>query len=296
MGGILVKKLQDFFILAVMGFLLVFAIGISNDDNQTGSDTNSESDQGNEDSQSDSNTNSESDQGNGDSQSDSNTNSESDQSNGDSPTIYWGVDSASYTDEDLLQCVQDNFGQADVWGRYLGDKEGVSQGLDTDEVSRLHENDVQILVIYNHFTDATGYDNGVNEAEKAIAYAGDLDTPDGVAIFGDIEPSYSVDSAFLEGWYDTFSSSDYEAALYGVFNEGSHLSEAYNATDQTVQENTIVWTAFPQEGITTKENAPDYNPQGPDDALLYGWQYGIEAEQCHIDTNLFHEAMLDYLW
>src|SRR5699024_1280789 len=111
MGGILVKKLQDFFILAVMGFLLVFAIGISNDDSQTGSNTNSESDQG----------------------------------NGDSPTIYWGVDSASYTDEDLLQCVQDNFGQADVWGRYLGDKEGVSQGLDTDEVSRLHENDVQIL-------------------------------------------------------------------------------------------------------------------------------------------------------
>src|SRR5699024_1149536 len=151
------KRFQDFFILAVMGFLLVFAIGISNDDNQTGSDTNSGSDQGNEDSQSDSNTNSESDQSNGDSQSDSitnsesdqsngdsqsdsntnsesdqsngdsqsdsNTNSESDQSNGDSPTIYWGVDSASYTDEDSLQCVQDNFGQADVWGRYLGDKE-----------------------------------------------------------------------------------------------------------------------------------------------------------------------------
>src|SRR5699024_2349260 len=97
------KRFQDFFILAVMGFLLVFAIGISNDDNQTGSDTNSESDQGNEDSQSDSNTNSESDQG-----------------NGDSPTIYWGVDSASYTDEDSLQCVQDNFCQAYVWGRYLG--------------------------------------------------------------------------------------------------------------------------------------------------------------------------------
>src|SRR5699024_5926929 len=148
-------------------------------------------------SQSDSNTNSESDQGNGDSQSDSNTNSESDQSNGDSLTIYWGVDSASYTDEDLLHCVQDNFGQADVWGGYLGDAEAVSHGLDTDEVNSLHEKDVHILFIYDHFTHATGYDNGVNEAEKAFSYSGDLDTPDGVAIFGDIEPSSSVESAFL---------------------------------------------------------------------------------------------------
>src|SRR5690625_4647559 len=112
------KKLLDFFILAVMGFLLVLAICISNDDTQTGSDTNSESGQNNGDSQSDSNTNSESDQSNGDSQSDSNANSESDQGNGDSPTIYWGVDSASYTDEDSHQCVQDNFGQTDVWERY----------------------------------------------------------------------------------------------------------------------------------------------------------------------------------
>jgi len=291
-----VKRFQDFFILAVMGFLLVFVIGISNDNNQTGSDTNSESGQSNGDSQSDSNTNSGSDQSNGDSQSDSNTNSESDQSNGDSPTIYWGVDSASYTDEDLLQCVQDNFGQADVWGRYLGDVEGVSQGLDPDEVSRLHENDVRILVIYNHFSEATGYDNGVNEADKAIDLAKDLEIPDGVAIFGDIEPSYPVDSAFLKGWYDTLASSDYQAALYGVFNEDSHLFKAYNAANKTIQENIIVWTAFPQKEITTKENAPDYTPQGPDDALLYGWQYGIEAEQCNIDTNLFHEAMMDYLW
>src|SRR5690625_939988 len=144
------KKLLDFFILAVMGFLLVLAIGMENDNHQ--SDSN----------------HSDSEQNSEESHSDSDTNSESDQSNGDSPTIYWGVDSASYTDEDLLQCVQDNFGQADVWGRYLGDIEGVSQGLDPDEVSRLHENDIRILVIYNHFSEATGYDHGVNEAEKAI--------------------------------------------------------------------------------------------------------------------------------
>lgn len=266
------KRFMDLFILIFMGLLLIFAIGMNNDNN--GSDSRSDSNSG----------------------SNSDTGSDSDQNNGDSPTIYWGVDSASYTDADLLQCVKDNFGHPEVWGRYLGDITDVSQGLDMDEVNMLHENDIRILVIYNHFSEATGYDNGVQEAEKAIAYAEDLDVPNGVAIFGDIEPNYPVDSAFIEGWYETLTDSDYESALYGVFNEDSNLVKAYNATKKDVQENTVVWTAYPQKEITTKENAPDYNPQGPNEALLYGWQYGIEAEQCKIDTNLFKEEMLDYLW
>lgn len=265
-------KFQDFLILIIMGFLLVFAISMNNDNN--GSSSKSDSNSG----------------------SNSNSDSDSGQKDEDSPTIYWGVDSASYTDADLRQCVKDNFGQADIWGRYLGDIADVSQGLDTDEVKALHDDNTRILVIYNHFSEATGYDNGVNEAEKAINYADDLSIPEDVAIFGDIEPSYPVDSAFLEGWYNTLSASPYETGLYGVFNEDSNLVKAYNATKEPVQENTVVWTAYPQKETTTKENAPDYNPQGPNDALLYGWQYGIESEQCNIDTNLFKEEMLDYLW
>jgi len=173
---------------------------------------------------------------------------------------------------------------------------GVSTGLDKDEVNLLHDNDVRILVIYNHLSDATGYDRGVEHAEQAINDAKDLDIPDGVAIFGDIEPSFPVDAAFMEGWYDTFSESAYEPALYGIFDDGSDLLEAYNAMDQEPQENTVVWTAFPQNDITTKDNAPDYNPQGPENALVYGWQYAIESDQCNIDTNLFQDEMIDYLW
>src|SRR5699024_10845152 len=163
----------------------------------------------------------------------------------DSETILWGVDSASYTDESLYQCVVDNFGQPEIWGRYLGDIEGVSAGLDTEEVSYLQENDVHILVIYNHFSDATGYNHGVEEAKQAISYAEDLNIPEGVAIFGDIELDYPVGSAFIEGWYDTLSDSKYEPALYGVFTEDSPLIEAYNATNQKTQQNIITWTAYP---------------------------------------------------
>lgn len=209
--------------------------------------------------------------------------------------IYWGVDSAS-SSSDLYQCVNENFGNPEVWGRYIGDKEGVSTGLTTDEASFLHEKDVRILAIHNHFTDATGYDRGVEEAKEAIGYAKDLDVPDGVALFGDIEPKYPVDSAFMEGWYKTLSDSAYEPGIYGVFDEGSAILKAYNATKQEIQENTVVWTAFPQNEITTKENAPEYNPQGPKDALVYGWQYAIGAKQCTIDTDLYQNEILDYLW
>lgn len=214
----------------------------------------------------------------------------------DPPEVYWGVDSASYTDEDQYQCVIDNFGKPKVWGRYLGDKEGVSAGIDSDEVKFLHDKDIQILVIYNHFTDAVGYDNGVDHANQAVDLAKEIDISKGVAIFGDIEPDYPVDEAFIQGWYDTLVDSDYVPAIYGVFNEESDLFKAYNTADQSVKEKTVLWSAYPQEKITTEEDAPSFHPQGPDESLLYGWQYGLDSEKCNIDTNLFSEKVLGYLW
>ncbi|SES65476.1 protein of unknown function [Oceanobacillus limi] len=231
-----------------------------------------------------------------DSNSENGSENEEGSENGDSEEIVWGVDSASYTDEDMYSCVIDNFGEPEVWGRYLGDREGVSAGLDSDEVDYLHENDIQILVIYNHVNDATGYDHGVDHGEQAIEYANNLEVPEGVGLFVDIEPDYPVDAAFMEGWYDRVNDSEYEPAVYGVFDEGSELLEQYNAMEEEVQEDMVVWTAYPQEEVTTKENAPEYDPQGPENSLLYGWQYAIDAETCNIDTNLFRGEMIDYLW
>lgn len=210
--------------------------------------------------------------------------------------VYWGVDSASYTDENIYQCVSENFGQPKVWGRYIGAIEGVSAGLDTDEVHFLHDNDAYILIIYNHFDDATGYDHGAEEAEKAIQLAEDLKVPDGVAIFGDIEPTYDVDSDFINGWYETIMDSEYKPGIYGVFNAEGDVLAAFLNTEDATQENTILWTAYPQKEITSKDEAPNYAPQGPDNAKLFGWQYAIDAKQCNIDTNLFSKDMLDYLW
>jgi|SRR5690625_439340 len=214
----------------------------------------------------------------------------------DSDKTYWGVDSASLTDKDMYSCVKNNFGEPDVWGRYLGDKGDVSVGLTQDEAKFLHDKDVKILVIYNHFEEAVGYDNGVSEAKQAISYAKDLEIPEDVAIFADIEPNYSVDSAFIDGWYETLDDSNYNTGIYGVFDEDSKLLEAYNATSDDTKKNTVVWTAEPQKDITTKDNAPKFAADGPDKAMLYGWQYGIEADECEIDTNLFKGDLFDYLW
>lgn len=209
---------------------------------------------------------------------------------------YWGVDSASYTDEELFQCVAGQFGKPEVWGRYLGDRDGVSVGLDAAEIDFLHENNIQILVIYNHVNDARGYEQGVTHANQAIQFAENVGVPEGVAIFGDIEPDYPVDQAFIEGWYNTLTASDYAPGIYGVFNEDSDLMLAFEALDADIQKGTIVWTAYPQQEITTAENAPEFNPKGPEAAPVLGWQYAIEAEACAIDTNLFSEEILEYLW
>lgn len=225
-----------------------------------------------------------------------NDNGDSDE-NGDE--VVWGVDSASLTTDDLLACVRNNFGDPQVWGRYLGDKEGVSAGLTSEEVELLQENGIEILVIWNHFSDATGYENGENEANAAINLAKELGIPKGAAIFADIEPSYPVDSAFIQGWYEAMNQSGYEPGIYGIFDDDRNLTSAYNAaidSNSEILENTFIWTASPNVGITTQANAPQYQPETPNNALVAGWQYGIDAQTCNIDTNLFNNEVLDALW
>src|SRR5699024_12764858 len=77
-----------------------------------------------------------------------------------SQDIYLGMESASATGENLYSCAKESFGDPKIWGRYLGDKDDVSIGLDNEEVEFLHEKDVKILVIYNHVENATGYEHG----------------------------------------------------------------------------------------------------------------------------------------
>ncbi|MBX9973892.1 glycoside hydrolase domain-containing protein [Cytobacillus firmus] len=213
--------------------------------------------------------------------------------------VVWGVDSASLTTSDLLSCVRENFGSPKVWGRYLGEKEGVSAGITPQEAELLQGNDIKLLVIWNRFNDATGLENGQSEARAAVQLAQELGIPEGVAIFADIEPDYPVDSSFIEGWYQAMEESPYHPGLYGIFDKEQALTKSFSqaaAENSSLLENTFIWTAAPNVGITEQNKAPGYKPEAPANSLIAGWQYGIDAKACNIDTNLFNKDILDVLW
>jgi hypothetical protein len=215
------------------------------------------------------------------------------------PQILWGVDTASPVDQAFLQCVVDNYGNPAVFGRYLETKEGVSAGLTPEEVELLHKQGIKIIPIYNHFTNATTYENGAQEAQAVIAYAQQIGIPEGKAIFADIEPTYPVDEAFIRGWVDTLLGSPYKPGIYGIFTNESALTAAYQAAfaaNQNVQSQTFIWSSNPDPGVTPQANAPEFQPGAPENVPVSIWQYGINGETCNIDTNLIQSNILDFLW
>lgn len=168
-----------------------------------------------------------------------------------------------------------------------------------EEAAFLQSNNAGILLINNQFTDATGMENGTEIGNLGIQLASELGVPDGTAIFADIEPDYPVDSDFIRGYYGAMSESPYEAGIYGVFSSNSTLYAAYNnaaADSAGLKENVIIWTAYPQAGISTESEAPAYSPEAPEGSTVLGWQYGLDAEACNIDTNLFKGRMIEYIW
>ncbi|MDR4949708.1 glycoside hydrolase domain-containing protein [Neobacillus cucumis] len=215
------------------------------------------------------------------------------------PTFIWGVDTASSVDQAFLQCVKNNYGAPSVFGRYLESKGDVSVGLTKEEIDLLHKQGIKILPIFNHFTDAVGYDKGVAEAKEAIAYAQKIGIPKGVAIFADIEPSYPVDEAFIRGWVDTLANSPYKPGIYGVFTPESKISAAYLGAiskSKIVQERTIIWSSNPDPGVSNKTKSPGFQPGAPKNINVSIWQYGIDGETCNIDTNLIQSTVLNDLW
>lgn len=217
----------------------------------------------------------------------------------DEDRTFWGVDSASMTTKEVYACVNEQFGKPKIWGRYLGTKEDVSQGITKDESQYLREQEIKILMIYNHFNDARGYDQGVELAKHAVSLADDIGLPKEKAIFADIEPDYPVDASFIQGWFDGIKATSYHSGIYGVFAEEQPLYKEYEQAikdNKEVGEQMIIWTAHPQIEITSKEKAPPYEPVAPKGSFLLGWQYGIDAKTCNIDTNLFKGEIIEYLW
>ncbi|WP_139490931.1 glycoside hydrolase domain-containing protein [Brevibacillus dissolubilis] len=212
---------------------------------------------------------------------------------------YWGVDSAQAVNEQLYNCVVQNYGKPAYWGRYMRTIPGVNDGLTPQEIQFLRQRGIKILPIYNNFRGAIGYNQGQLIARQAIARARVLQIPQGVTIFANIEKWFRADAAWLRGWVDAFFPSVYTPGFYanprqGPFNFAYCTAAAGNPR---VRQQAIIWSSEPRTGASRRGDAPAFNPAKPTCAAnVYGWQYGESAPLCPIDTNLITEDLYRKLW
>lgn len=211
----------------------------------------------------------------------------------------WGVDSASPVNQELFECVRNKFGLPKFWGRYLTDIQDVSSGLTKQEINFIRSKGIKILPIYNVIREAVGYEQGIIAARNAVFHARRLDLPIGTVLFANVENFFSVDGGWIRGWVETFFPTGYRPGFYHDPVKGD-FAEAYC---QAVKQNkevavqAILWSAEPETGATSERKAPKFNPAKPNcKANVWLWQFGRDAKQCPIDTNLADERLLNYLY
>ncbi|WP_088104263.1 glycoside hydrolase domain-containing protein [Halalkalibacter urbisdiaboli] len=209
-------------------------------------------------------------------------------------TINWGVDSAAAVTEGLYQCVVDNFGQPDFWGRYLREIPNVNDGLTPEEVQFIRNRGMKILPIYNNFTEALGTRAGTVSARNAIFHARRLNIENGSFIFANIEHFFDVDADWMIAWVETLYNSPYRPGFYGDPDKGSFNQSYCEAVSRNrrVFEQSVIWSAEPEPGPSPKFRIPRYNPSRPNcDANVWAWQYGRDADECPIDTVLMEQPL-----
>lgn len=212
---------------------------------------------------------------------------------------YWGVDSAAEVTEDLYNCVEKGFGKPSYWGRYLATIPGKVVGLTREEVRFIRNRGIKLLPILSNFNEAVGYREGKVVAQNAIYHARRLSIPKGKVVFGNIEKFFKVDEEWIRGFVDAMYPSGYKAGLYHdpVHGEFSKAYCAAVAKDNKVANQLILWSAEPEPGPTRARSAPNFRPKKPPcKANVWGWQYGRDASQCPIDTNIFNSRLYELLW
>lgn len=213
--------------------------------------------------------------------------------------LHWGVDSAEPATPELYNCVVENYGKPQFWGRYLRTIPGMSTGITFTEVSFLHAKGVKILPIYNNFKHAVGYSSGQTSARDAIRLAQSRGIPKNTVIFANIEAFFEVNAGWIRGWVDTVYPSGYRPGMYVNPSHGG-FNAAYCAAaadDNRIKNQAILWSSAPLLGITAAAKAPFFAPTAPKcESHVLAWQYGQSAPACAIDTNLIKGDLFAHLW
>lgn len=214
-------------------------------------------------------------------------------------SYLWGVDSASNVTEDLYNCVLNNFGKPEYWGRYLTRVEGAAEGITPAEVELLHSSGTKILPIYSNFLIAIGEREGRVMAQNAVFHAQRLGIPKGKILFANVENFFDVDASWIKGFVEAMFPSGYKPGFYHDPDKGNFTSAYCQAItlNEQVAVQAVLWSAEPEPGITSRRNAPEFAPSKPTcQANVWGWQYGRDATTCPIDTNLINRRLYDMLW
>ena len=228
---------------------------------------------------------------------------------------HWGVDSARRANsqingQTLFDRITQQAGQApEFWGRYIGS----SFSLSTSEVQFLHGKNCRILVIYNGAHDSLtsvqgGFQEGVNDASRAISAAQTLGVAAGTWIYADIEAGWSPTGEWFKGWSDTMFHSQYGGAggIYGnpLPSNAVHFNTPYCAafnSDPNMQGTggsaALIFSSEPEPGCTSAAAAPTFAPSSPPcnpSAVI--WQY---AENCFgglVDEDLADDTGFASTW
>lgn len=211
----------------------------------------------------------------------------------------WGVDSAQLVTKELYDCVLKNYGKPNYWGRYLTTVPNASDGLTKEEIQFLHNSGTRVMPIYNNFRAAVGYDQGKIAAVNAVFHARRLGFPKGKLIFANVERFFDVDGAWIRGWVDGMFPTGYRPGIYHDPVKGGFSAAYCQAVgeDANVADQTVLWSAEPETGISKARRAPRFNPAGPPcKGNVWAWQYGRNAPNCPIDTNLIDRRVFEATW
>jgi hypothetical protein len=192
-----------------------------------------------------------------------------------------------------------HFGKPIFWGRYLVTVPGASEGLTNEEITLLHNSGTKLLPIYNKLNSTTGYQNGRTAGQNAVFHGRRLKAPHGVVIFSNIEKFFDVDAAWIRGWFDALYKSPYIPGYYFDSKRGNFMESFCQAIreDKKVKTHSVLWSAQPEQGTTKATNAPTFHPVGPScGGNVWGWQYGRNATECSVDTNLVTSRLFSKLW
>ncbi|TME52491.1 MAG: DUF1906 domain-containing protein [Chloroflexi bacterium] len=206
--------------------------------------------------------------------------------------LLWGVDSCKAftgdpSGQEVYPSVVSTLGVPDFWGRYLTNT--VCPGISSAEVALAARNHMGILPIYNDYncSNVSYYETGHRYAAEAVAAAQRIGIPNGRLLAIDIEPygdacpgAGSVDSGFIEGWFDGVSRAGYVPAFYGNGTSGSEFAAAWCTAVTSlpnIATGSDLWSFEPSLlGGYAKSSAPNYAPYDTGCAgNIEAWQYEL---------------------